>query len=186
MATAQTPLPTYDALAGALHGDDIELSAAEVHGLLTGIAASPDAASVDWPRLLLDQGGVPGATLSDPLHALLDTLLKQSVEALRPHRFSLKLVLPEAGGVMGVRVAALADWCRGFIMGIAAGRVGGKQRVSKEAAEAIADLMFIGEATGEDEAEGDKAERDFAELEEYVRIAVHLLADEARQKPIVH
>jgi yecA family protein len=186
LATTQAPQPTYDTLASALYGDHIDLSAAEVHGILTGIAVSPDAAKVDWAELLIDQGGEPGASLSAPLRALLDELMKQSLEALRPGRFALKLVLPEADGVMGERVAALADWCRGFIMGLAAAGVGSKEQVSKEAAEAIADLMFIGEATGEEETDGEEQERDFAELEEYVRIAVNLLADEARQQPVVH
>jgi uncharacterized protein YgfB (UPF0149 family) len=78
---------------------------------------------------------------------------------------------------LALRVEALADWCRGFVLGL--GVDPGRAAHSPEAQEILGDLMKIAELSGEEAGDDEDSARAFEEVAEYVRVGAQLLFEDA-------
>lgn len=95
--------------------------------------------------------------------------------------FSFELWLPDDGESCSTRLAALADWSRGYLEGLIS--VDGQvlETLSADSRELVDDIMQIGEVdTALEESEQD--ERELYELTEFVKVAVLNIHLEALQK----
>jgi uncharacterized protein YgfB (UPF0149 family) len=168
--------PSHAELTHALAAADADFSAAEVHGTLTGLlCAGADERAMPALGTLVPEGVTGG------LGDMLTALLHQTREQLHDPEFGFALLLPGEEAVLDEQVAALADWCRGFIVGLTAGGVADPARLGGDAGEVVQDFARIAAAEVDlPHAAGEEEERQLAELVEYVRVGVQLVFEQLR------
>ena len=117
--------------------------------------------------------------LSKSVSEQLLTLFQVSREALKGENFSLALLIPNAASYSTAeRTTGVAEWCRGFLLGL--GGLKEFATLPNIVREALEDLLDIAEVVAED-GEDEQQEKAFVELEEYVRVCVQLIYDECRR-----
>lgn len=162
---------TYDELARPLAAGGAVVGAAELHGCVSGaLCARAVVAPGEWAAEALPQHEDAGQVAA--LQAVLRDVIDRTQAALAGGDLSFQPLLPPDEAALEERVAALAAWCNGFLYGI--GRGGLKGRPAGDVAEVLGDLGEIGRAAVDDDAAGEEAERDYAEVVEFVRAAVQL------------
>lgn len=164
----------FDELANALLEQGEMLSPAELHGCLCGLLGGGFAGDVESLLAALEQ------TLDVSLHGSLAdavaTLHRELLACLIEGSFDFQPLLPEDDLELPQRVLAMASWCRSFLSGYAQARVQANAQtgaVAPDSAEALRDFAGIAQASSEDDEfeSEDDAERHYAELLEYVRVA---------------
>jgi len=165
-----------------LDGLDASWEPAEAHGAFCGRAClSGVAALQDWTRDVAGDANPDNVLTKEHIGGLqafaADTLLK-----LEAGQMAFQLLLPDDDSALEIRATALADWCHGFMHGLAS--AGGADEgpyadalESGVVGEIIEDFSQITRAAAED-ANTNEAEQAFAELEEYVRVSVQLIYEE--------
>ena len=158
----------YRALRYALSQSGSVQDPAEVHGTLCGMLCMHENAD---PMAAVE--AEPGAELDEPLAALRELTL----ESLFDSDAGFAPILPgDDDTPLLERVRALARWCAGFVYGLASRGELDFGRLSDEAREVIEDLTELSKATlTPDEENTEAAERDYAELVEYVRVGAQLI-----------
>ncbi|MDX1592833.1 MAG: UPF0149 family protein [Gammaproteobacteria bacterium] len=177
MTVQQTPpaAPDAEELAAALAECGALQGAADAHGMLCALlCADPEIDAASWLASL--GARVPGA-LPEPLHDMHAVARAQ----LAGERFDLELWLPGDTAPLTRRVEALAQWCQGYLGGLGLAGIGG-DRLAGDAAEFVHDLAAIAQASHRGESPSEQAERDYAELVEFLRIGTYLVRD-ALNKP---
>ncbi len=160
---------------------------AECHGLLCGLwCASGGVNRTTWERLMRNElpedlplATAPGA--SSPASAderLLQGLFDETVAQLENPEFGLRLLLPDDEQPLAVRTEALADWCKGFLFGLAVGGVKDQHQTPPTVQEIIKDFTEITRAYHEDEEDSELDEVSFMEIMEYVRVGAMLVYEE--------
>lgn len=158
----------------ALAADSEPASIAETHAVVTGLlcarpgqedrelAAHLAALQVgDWSsERILDQLG--------PALAVLRNELASSDMDFQP-------LLPTEDRPLSERTQCLAHWCSGFLTGFGAGE---PVIESDDGAEALRLIEQIARAATDPESDQEAEESAFAELTEFVRVAVLLLREE--------
>jgi hypothetical protein len=170
MSTYSPLPPTHAQLDEALRVAEVDFSAAEVHGILTGLlCAGAQARATSVFAKLLPHTGTP------ELGVLLAALLEATQTQLADPEFSFAPLLPGDEQALVEQVAGLADWCRGFHVGLAAGGVRDAVTLPGDAGEVLRDLAHIAEAELAAQVAGEAEARQLAELVEYVRVGVQLV-----------
>lgn len=160
--------PDWQQIESALHPLNLALSPAELHGALIGWLAGGGDASGNWlGKVLADDA------LGTPDSPELTRLRDASIAALEDGGLDFQLLLPDEDTPLEQRGNALFDWCRAFLggFGLAAGA---SPPLSEESGEALEDLARLAMAETDSEG-GEEDEEAFAEIEEFVRVAVLLL-----------
>lgn len=166
----------YESLEASIGHLGLDQEASEYHGILCGMLCHRDDAPADL------------GLANEPLPALPDgdgllSLRRDSLQQLLQAHIEFELMLPDDDHPLSERVAALAQWCGGFLYGLATWQELDIRRLSDDAQEVLRDLTELSKAGFEPEsgtaAEAD--ERDYAELVEYVRVGAQLLFLELRQ-----
>ena len=150
---------------------DAELSAAEAHGMATGmLCVNEKTESAAWLAELLHNAN----PVINENKILLTRLFEETRRLLASDEFEFDLFLPEDDTSLVEQVEALKSWCRGFLFGVGSGA--SALSWSKDAREILKDIT---EFTKLDvNVEGEEDERAFVEITEYLRSAVLLLRDE--------
>jgi len=166
---------TYQVINEIVVQSDAELSAAQAHGMATGmLCANEQAQSGKWLTELF----LHAAPVADEDRITLVHLFEDTQDLLASDDFEFDLLLPGDEAMLSEQVEALTDWCRGFLLGV--GITHAASDLSREATEILKD---IAEFTKLDtEAEGEEDEGDFMEITEYMRSAVLLLRSELNNK----
>jgi uncharacterized protein YgfB (UPF0149 family) len=161
----------YKACNAIIVQSDADLSAAEAHGMATGMLCVNDQAeSAVWLAELLHNAN----PVVDADKNLLVRLFEETRRLLASDEFEFDLFLPEEDVSLTEQVDALIGWCRGFLFGVGSGA--SASNWPKEVREILKDIT---EFTKLDvNAEGEEDERALAEITEYLRSAVLLLRDE--------
>ncbi len=147
----------------------LSVAPSELHGALCGWMAGGGADAPDWLAKVLVDDQAPRA----PEGGALDALYTASRTQFEDRDFGFALLLPDDDAPLAERSEALFDWCRGFLGGF--GLAGGKDPpLSDEGREALEDLARLAAATPEPDGD-DEDEAAYAEIEEFVRVAVLLL-----------
>ncbi|MGZ5007087.1 MAG: UPF0149 family protein [Methylobacter sp.] len=153
-----------------IHGD-AELSAAQAHGMATGmLCADQQAQSAKWLTELFSHGTPP----DNEERTTLEDLFEDTRDSLDSDEFEFDLFLPNDDTLLSEQVEALTDWCRGFLLGV--GFTHATSKLSREAGEILKDMIEFTKL--DTEAEGEEDESDFMEITEYLRSAVLLLRSE--------
>ncbi len=152
------------------------VTAAELHGSLCGfLCAGGLALPGQWlDQLRLDVSGLDGESRDQ-----LENLRRATLRQLDDPEMRFAPLLPGDDIAMEQRVDALTRWCGGFLggFGLAAGNA--QERLSDDGRDVLRDLGRIA-GFGYEAGEAEEDENAFAEILEYVRMAVLLLRHEGR------
>lgn len=161
----------YNACNAIILQTDSDLSAAEAHGMATGMLCVN--ARTDSGVWLAELFGNNDAVLLEK-NQLLIRLFEETRRLMASDEFDFELLLPDDDTPLVERVEALRNWCRGFLFGVGSGVT--KTGWSKEAREILKDISEFTKLDGE--AEGEDDEQAFVEIYEYLRSAVLLLGED--------
>jgi len=181
-------MPTVDLteITAAVERLELGADAFEFHGGMCGLLCALGPGAVDcW----LQESGVEIRADVDDREQMLETLYAAEADvwrALNATNFDFDLVLPGDEAELDDRVAAIAAWCHGFIIGIG---LGGRDELRGGAADAseideiLADFAEISRAalTDEEAADAGRAGFDLAAVTEHVRVGVQLAFDHLQQ-----
>lgn len=159
-------LPMTDLTALALNAAP-QLPVAELHGAVCGLGVCHGEA---LPLLdLIDLVGEDALTDQQTVEAFVGA----SISDLRAEDLRFAPLLPADDTPLDGRLEALAQWCSGFLAGLAAGLArrgtGSLAECPDEVREIIRDLAAIAQVEAGGAAD-DTAEADLAELEEFVKV----------------
>ena len=171
----------HDELDAALKRCGATWDAGQAHGLLCSRLAVLGAdAGTGW----LDQvlaGSDPDNVLRRECEILLDALYAYTHRQLSQRQSEFQPLLPDDSDSTIIRAEAIAHWCEGFLHGLVSGSpdVGLKKRLADEPlSDIIKDMLQITRATVDEETEEETNEAAYADLVEYLRVAVQLTYEE--------
>jgi len=167
----------YDEFDSTLSLAGLKLSPAEVHGLICGSICNQmkTGAAPDLQRLLLTGADLPAESLA-PLQDNLELLLRETVEKLYQNQGEFVLLLPDDDSGFPLRLQSLADWCKGFLLGLLDNQSIAIDELSADGAELARDMISVSEV--DLRPWNDDSEWDFVEVEEYIRVGVQLIFEE--------
>jgi len=156
----------------------------ECHGVACGLLVRQPVSGADAFLALLAMLEIvqePGAAMRE----VLTDLFTAAGQQLMDEEMQLAIWLPDDEEPLEDRTTALAQWCNGFLASIGSGQDGRLKTLSTEAGEALADLgeIALAEISGvelETEHDAEEEEQAFAEIVEYIRVAVLLLREDLR------
>jgi uncharacterized protein YgfB (UPF0149 family) len=179
----QTPLE-FDAVEELLSAADAQWYAAEAHGAFCGWACLSGSGAISgWSEELLANGTrAHHDVLQGERQRQLLEMAAAALLQLERGDMAFAPLLPGEDAALSDRTASLAEWCQGFMHGLAAG--GAESPVPAANAlgaelvrEILDDFSAITRAeVGEDTEE--ISEQAYAELVEYVRVSAQLVYDE--------
>lgn len=165
--------PSHGRLQEALSVAGATCDAAEAHGNLCSLVCLYGSrAGQPWMESLFGEERIT----ADAREALVEVANETAAELEDP-AFGFAPLLPGDGAPMAERAAAMAHWTQGFLHGFgeAGRRPALAERLGQEPlAELLSDLSEITRATAEEGAEPENDEEAWAELVEYLRVAVQL------------
>lgn len=173
-----TKAVSYTKLENTLDKLDAQLTAAETHGLLTGMLSLAQPMKEEGLRKTLIEN-LDCVKPTDAQWKILQDVTSQIKNGLNAVNFDFQILLPKDSAPLANRLDALGYWCRGYLSGL--GLVGITQEdlakeVIKELVHDLSQIAHISIDT--DESEED--EHNYMELVEYVRIAVQNIQQELR------
>ena len=175
---SSTRLPDFEHTLAIAQGNLEAADLSECHGVACGLLCRVPDASLDALVGLLGMLQLvdkPGTGLNMSLEELLDASRAQ----LADEDMGLALWLPDDSEILEERTMALAQWCSGFVAGLSHDDES-MDAMSEEAVEAMEDLQQISVAEVVDTEESEEDENAFAEIVEYIRIAVLVIREDLR------
>lgn len=185
----------HDELDAALKRCGANCDAGQAHGMLCSrLAVSGSDAGIGWLDLVLE-GSDPANALRDECVTMLDALFASTHRQLAERQSEFEPLLPDDSDSTIIRTEAIARWCEGFLQGLVSGskRDAVKERLASEPlSDIIKDMLQITRAKVDDETDDEENETAYAELVEYLRVAVQLTYEElaefrtARSVEVLH
>lgn len=161
----------YEQLDEQLQPLGILINPSELQGLLCGQfcgGARPD--ETQWLLEAVEELDFTQAP-DERVREALVRLYRDTREQLAQSGFGLQLLLPADEGEITRRVHCLGQWCHGFLVGFGSAGQAGDRDLTGEAREALEDLAAVAQVDLDEEESARAAERDYAEVVEYVRMA---------------
>lgn len=155
-----------------------EMSAAEAHGVLTGLLATgAQAAMPIWQAELapdLEAKISSGDILAKESQQLLQAVYTKTQEALDERDMGFNPMLPGDDESLIVRLESLGKWCEGFLLGMTLAGVQDHSQLPGEIPDWLRDITDIVQVGQYDLDETEEDEKSYFELVEYVRMGVML------------
>ncbi|MDF7681412.1 YecA family protein [Enterobacteriaceae bacterium ESL0689] len=177
----QNEMPDYHAVEQLLNQQNVGLTPAEMHGLISGILCGGNTGP-GWQSLVYDltnEGLAFGHDLAEALrqmHAVISNELEDD-------GFLFQLYLPQGDNVSVFdRADALSGWVNHFLLGLGVVQPT-LDKVRGEAGEAIADLRNIARLGYDEDEDQEELEMSLEEIIEYVRVAALLCHDTFSHQP---
>lgn len=171
----------YDNLNDALRRCGVSWDAAQAHGLLSSrLAVGGADAGTGWLQQVLQEADESDA-LRTECEGLLNTLFQDTLRRLSERLSEFEPLLPDDSDSASLRASALARWCEAFLHGLVSidHGVALKQRLAKDPlADIIRDMLQLTRAAADEESDDETNEAAYAEIVEYVRVAVQLAYEE--------
>lgn len=167
---------SYDTISELFVGSGLSISAAELHGVVAGLACIPGDPGTEWIKELVN-GLDEDALSSEQAMCILIQLFMETQQQFNLSGFSFRPLLPSDDVPLGERSTALGHWCAGFLFGLNYEGRSNLDELTKDSQEVISDLASfakIRSVSQTDEAE----ELAYTELVEYIRVGVMLLNEE--------
>lgn len=185
--------PDIEILDEALFKVNAMMGAAESHGVLCGMLCARGAIELsEWIGHVLGDQEEGNVLLHDTVHQLSE-LHQVTMEKVNDISGSFYMLLPDDDEDLLGRIEALANWCQGFVYGLAAGGINEDSKLPGDTQEILMDFIEISRA-GHDTADEaleatEEDELAFVEVVEYVRTGVMLINEELQTlvpSPTVH
>lgn len=157
-----------------------DISPSELHGIISGVVcAGRDSTSDPWLEGWCDRDRGPGSGTVKACREEFLGLCELVELDLDDPQMGFAPLLPADVSPLTERATALASWCRGFLSGV--GATEGKARClgSGDVGEILGDFAEISRLDS-GMSDDEESERAFAELLEYVRVAVLLVRETCR------
>ncbi|MBD2805459.1 YecA family protein [Xenorhabdus sp. ZM] len=166
----QNSLPNYQSFDEILQQQSVALTAAEMHGLISGLLCGGNH-DTSWQTLVHDLAN-DGLAFSQVLAQPLRELYETTFELLDDNNFAFNLLLPdeELGGFECAD--ALAGWVNHFLLGL--GVANPKLTEKPEIKEIVTDLRDIGMLGYDENEDQEELSQALEEVLEYIRVAVQL------------
>jgi len=163
----------YQVINSIVIKSDARLSAAEAHGMATGmLCVNEHVESDQWLTELL-RNALP---MADDQQELLVRLFEETRRLLTSDEFEFDLFLPDDEDTsLNEQIEALRNWCIGFLAGV--GFANSTSNWPGDANEILKDIIEFTKLETEVVA-GEDDENALMEVTEYLRSAVLLLRDE--------
>lgn len=184
-----TTLPLISDVDTALYKVDAMMGAAEAHGALCGMLCARGSTDLsEWSGHVLGEQETGNVLLKDVV-SVLSAVHQNTLEQLNDALAEFHLLLPDDDDELALRVEALANWCQGFVYGLAAGGLREDSDIPADSQEIIRDMIEISRAgldeldDGDDEDDTESGtdednERAYMEIMEYVRTGILLIHEE--------
>ena len=158
----------------------LALSPAECHGGLAGLLCATDTiSSAQWAdEVLAERAAAPDGSTADAITALRG-LYDATVDQLEDAEYGFTLLLPADTESLAERAEALSQWCQGFLWGLGLGGIQDEAKLPGDVNEVMRDMSEISRLNFATTGSNDD-ETAFAEIVEYVRMAVLLIYEELR------
>ena len=171
----------YQQLESSLHLAGLYQPSSEAHGLIVGCIANhmytakaPDLLSLLTGKVSTNDGE-PNANHA-PLHELLNEIYRDTSEILLENADEFQLLLVDEDAQLAIRTESLADWCRGYLLGLLQSDSISIDQLPEDGSEIARDILAISEAgPNEEGADTEEDEWALAELEEYVKVGAQLI-----------
>jgi uncharacterized protein len=165
----------YKIINTILSKSDAELTAAEAHGIATGmLCADYEAQSDQWINELF-RNATP---VNEEQKNLLSRLFEETRRLLASPGFEFELFLPEDETPLAEQVECLRLWCQGFLFGVGASTSGPETEWPDDVREIIRDITEFTKL--DTKVGGEDDENAFMEITEYLRSVVVLLRDDLK------
>jgi uncharacterized protein YgfB (UPF0149 family) len=172
----------YPEAAAALARAGMTQSPAEAHGFGNGLvlARVRDPVQLWFSEWYQDLD--PADVLAAEARAVLERILQSVLAAHAGEQMHLSLLLPENIAVDPARLAALRDWCQGFLFGFGLGGEAAAARLSAQGRELLRDLDEITRIDTDNAEDNTENQSALIEIEEYVREGVMLIREELHER----
>ena len=171
------PSVAFDEVAHALATRGGVVHASEAHGCLCGaLCVRQEYLLREWLDELLPEA--PASAEAEAAGGPLGDLHERSRADLAAADMVFEPLLPDDDQPLPLRVEALGAWCQGFLYGFGASGARPREPLPADVAEALADLAEISPAGAVGSASAEVEEDAYAELVEFLRVAVQLIHDE--------
>lgn len=164
-----TLLPEFLEIATYTDKTDLKLHASQVHGIMAGIICGGFPQEEDWTEVVM------GEELSDEVKPGLSLLFATTQTQLANFLFEFQMLLPDDDSPLQERAEALTVWCQGFLAGLQHAGIDVPSKEEGEMFEAINDIVEIAKMNYDLVVASEEDEVAYAELVEYVRMAVILI-----------
>ncbi|MDH5445260.1 MAG: UPF0149 family protein [Gammaproteobacteria bacterium] len=175
----------YSTIQSSLQRIAVETSPAECHGQLCGLLSSlPELSYTAWLEMALPElieAKNSGNALAAETDGLLQQLFADTEQGIVDRELGFQLYISGDDESLAVRLEQLAEWCSGFLLGLAMGGIKEFKGLPGDIPELLDDLVEFSRAgsfTLENEEEDENA---YMELNEYVRMGVMLVKMELSQ-----
>ncbi|MED5387991.1 MAG: YecA family protein [Pseudomonadota bacterium] len=168
----------FETLAQGLAVAGVPHSPSELQGVMAGLLATGHGAQDEEVLGILAshtdiEGGFDGA-----LAGALMRVRDQLAQGYEGTGLELTLLLPADEDDLGLRVAAVAQWCEGFLVGFGTGSANTRDKdLSPGIQEALSDLAAISQVATPEES-GDEEEDMFEQVAEHCRMAALMIYTE--------
>jgi uncharacterized protein YgfB (UPF0149 family) len=172
-------VPSLDELANALIRLNAGCTASELHGVISGLLAGGSRLNRNTSRKILETHADSDQVFGDDIAASLWQLQLKTLEDMGDSELVFTPLLPDDDDDLAARVSALSDWCQGFLVGFGTAVRPEDKRIHDEGVrETLQDIMHVAnvDAAAQDNDESDESA--YAELYEFVRMAVIHLFEE--------
>ena len=164
----------YRLIEAIFEQNDAMLSAAEAHGIATGMLCLDSRVdSMTW----IEETFETVVGLNNEHKSILFSLFDQTRELLESTEFEFALLLPEDDFPLHEQAEALQHWCEGFLFGV--GYVNSTADWSGESREILIDIVEISKL--DTEVDGEEDEYALVEIYEYLKMGVLLIREELHQ-----
>lgn len=170
--------PDFLELEQALGRAEAAAGAAEVHGLLCGLLCA--AGRLDektWQAHVFPEDDRSSVAYQQGFVAV-QNLAAWTRSAINDPVLGMDLLLPSESDPLPDRTAALAEWCQGYLLGLAAGGVSQETLLSEDVSELIEDFTQIANVGFDLDDTDEEDEIAFSDVVEYVRVGVLLINEE--------
>jgi len=151
-------------------------SPAELHGVLCGrVSGGEHLSDADLIATVAEFLDVTPERVED-FGDMLPDLYQFTYGQICSSGFEFAPMLPDDDFSLNERLASLGEWCQGFLFGLGNSGLSVETKLTGDIADALGDLASISQVGAlEDENEEEDDEVSYAELVEYVRVAVLLI-----------
>ncbi|MDH5710254.1 MAG: YecA family protein [Gammaproteobacteria bacterium] len=174
--------PDIEILDAALFKVHALMGASESHGVLCGMLCARGAIELsEWVDHVLGEQEEGNVLLHETVRQLSE-LHQLTMEKVNDYSGEFFMLLPDDDYDLVGRTEALANWCQGFVYGLAAGGISRESKLPEDSAEILQDFIEISRAGYADDDEQievtEEDEQAFVEVVEYVRTGVMLINEE--------
>ena len=179
----------YNDVADCLDRAEIDMLAAEIHGIACGLLAGNGTADkIKWVQELIPELDPANVLQKDAVREI-GRLFDDARSGLQDSEFRFELFLPEDDLQLSTRMEALQDWCQGFVLGMTMAGVKDYSKLPEDSKDLMEDFINIGTSGDFDYEDEQESETAFSDISQYVRVGALLINEELqpiRKSDTVH